>query len=77
MNINSISARRFVALVAAGLIVALPAAKATVTVATADQDFMLAAAQGGMTEVKLGASHGLTETHKDQLNGDLLAFLKT
>ena len=24
-----------------------------------------------------GASHGLADTHKDQLNGDLLAFLKT
>ena len=24
-----------------------------------------------------GAPHGLTETHKDQLNADLLAFLKT
>jgi non-heme chloroperoxidase len=24
-----------------------------------------------------GAPHGLAETHKDQLNADLLAFLKT
>jgi non-heme chloroperoxidase len=24
-----------------------------------------------------GAPHGLTHTHKDQLNADLLAFLKT
>jgi non-heme chloroperoxidase len=24
-----------------------------------------------------GASHGVADTHKDQLNSDLLAFLKT
>jgi non-heme chloroperoxidase len=24
-----------------------------------------------------GAPHGLTDTHKDRLNADLLAFLKT
>ena len=24
-----------------------------------------------------GASHGIADTHKDQLNADLLAFLKT
>jgi putative membrane protein len=41
-------------LVAAGFFLALPCAKAATTVAAADQDFMLAAAQGGMTEVKLG-----------------------
>ena len=28
-------------------------------------------------KVYAGAPHGLTETHKDQLNADLLAFLKT
>jgi non-heme chloroperoxidase len=27
--------------------------------------------------VYAGAPHGLTDTHKDQLNNDLLAFLKT
>ena len=41
-------------LVAAGFFLAMPCAKAATTLATADQDFMLAAAQGGMTEVKLG-----------------------
>ena len=52
MNINSISATLGMALVAAGLLV--PRANAATPVATADQGFILAAAQGGMTEVKLG-----------------------
>jgi putative membrane protein len=54
MNINTITASRFMTLVAAGFFLAMPCAKAATTVAAADQDFMLAAAQGGMTEVKLG-----------------------
>jgi putative membrane protein len=41
-------------LVAAGLFLAMPCVKAATTVTTDDQDFILAAAQGGMTEVKLG-----------------------
>ena len=41
-------------LVAAGFFLTMPCAHAATTVATADQNFMLAAAQGGMTEVKLG-----------------------
>ena len=40
-------------LAAAGFFLALPCAWGATTVATADQDFILAAAQGGMTEVKL------------------------
>jgi len=36
-------------LVAAGFFLALPCARAATTLATADQDFILAAAQGGMT----------------------------
>ena len=52
MNINSISATLGMALVVAGLLV--PRANAATPVATADQGFILAAAQGGMTEVKLG-----------------------
>jgi putative membrane protein len=54
MNINTISASRFMTLVAAGFYLAMPCAQAAPTVVTADQNFILAAAQGGMTEVKLG-----------------------
>ena len=54
MNINTVSTSRFMSLVAAGLFLTMPCAKAVTTVATADQNFILAAAQGGMTEVKLG-----------------------
>jgi putative membrane protein len=54
MNINTVSARRFMGLVAAGLLLTLPSAKAAATLSTADQDFMIAAAQGGLTEVRLG-----------------------
>jgi putative membrane protein len=54
MNINTISASRFMTLVAAGFYLAMPCAQAATTVVTGDQNFILAAAQGGMTEVKLG-----------------------
>lgn len=43
-----------VALVAMGLLLAAPCAKAQTKLATEDKTFILAAAQGGMTEVKLG-----------------------
>ena len=43
-----------IALVAVGLLLAAPGVKAQTKLATADNDFILAAAQGGMTEVKLG-----------------------
>ena len=49
---SSAAARLGMALVAVGLLV--PRANAATTVATADKAFILAAAQGGMTEVKLG-----------------------
>jgi putative membrane protein len=52
MNINSISATLGMALVVAGLLA--PRANAATPIATADQGFILAVAQGGMTEVKLG-----------------------
>jgi putative membrane protein len=51
---SSAAAKLAMALVAIGLSVAVPRANAAVTVSTTDQDFILAAAQGGMTEVKLG-----------------------
>jgi len=41
-------------LMAAWLLLAVPCVKADTAVSAADQKFMLAAAQGGMTEVKLG-----------------------
>jgi putative membrane protein len=52
MNINSTSATLGMALIAVGLLV--PRVNAATTVSMADKDFILAAAQGGMTEVKLG-----------------------
>jgi putative membrane protein len=42
------------AMMAVGLLLAIPCAKAETTVSMADTNFILAAAQGGMTEVKLG-----------------------
>jgi putative membrane protein len=54
MNINLASATLGMTLLAVGLLIAVPGANAATTVSTADQDFILAAAQGGMTEVKLG-----------------------
>ena len=54
MNIKSASATLGMTLVTVGLLIAIPRANAATTVSTADKDFILAAAQGGMTEVKLG-----------------------
>jgi putative membrane protein len=51
---SSVSATISLTLVAAGLLLAAPGARAQTPVAAADQDFLLAAAQGGLTEVKLG-----------------------
>jgi putative membrane protein len=51
---NSASATLGMALVAVGLLIAVPLANGAPTVSAADNDFILAAAQGGMTEVKLG-----------------------
>ena len=50
---SSAAAKLGVALVM-GLLIAVPRANAATTVSTADQDFIQAAAQGGMTEVTLG-----------------------
>jgi putative membrane protein len=65
---NSASATLGMALMAVGLVIAVPRANAATTVSTADQDFMLAAAQGGMTEVKLGelaAQKGMRDDVKE------------
>jgi putative membrane protein len=51
---NSASATLGVALVAAGFMIAAPRANAAPTACAKDCNFIQAAAQGGMTEVKLG-----------------------
>jgi putative membrane protein len=51
---NSASATLGMALVAVGFMIAVPRANAAPTVCTADNNFIQAAAQGGMTVVKLG-----------------------
>jgi putative membrane protein len=75
------------ALMAIGLLVAAPHAQAQTKLSTADHDFILAAAQGGMTEVKLGelaAQRGISDDVKafgrlmvkdhTAINGDLAAL---
>jgi putative membrane protein len=54
MNIKSPSTILGITLLAAGLLITVPRANAAITVSMADKNFILAAAQGGMTEVKLG-----------------------
>jgi putative membrane protein len=51
---GSASAAMGLILTVAGVMIAAPNAEGQTTVSTADKDFILAAAQGGMTEVKLG-----------------------
>ena len=51
---NSASAALVMALVALGFMLAVPRANAAPTVSTKDSNFIQAAAQGGMTEVRLG-----------------------
>jgi putative membrane protein len=66
--IASSTIRLGMALMAAGLLVAVPCAKAETTVSMADTNFILAAAQGGMTEVKLGelaAANGMRDDVKE------------
>jgi putative membrane protein len=53
LTTDSVAARLGVALMAVGLL-AVPCAKAATKLSMADENFILAAAQGGMTEVKLG-----------------------
>jgi putative membrane protein len=83
---SSVTARLGVALMAAGLL-AVPCAKAATKLSTADENFILAAAQGGMTEVKLGELAAQKGTRSDvkafgqmmvkdhtAINGDLKAL---
>jgi putative membrane protein len=63
MKTNSISATLGLALVSVGLIVS-PASAAT-PVSTADKDFILAVAQGGLTEVRLGELAAQNGTRAD------------
>jgi putative membrane protein len=64
---NAAAVRRGMAMVVVGLLFAVPGAKAEPQLSTSDKDFILAAAQGGMTEVKLGelaAQKGLRDDVK-------------
>ena len=54
MNIKSASTTLGMTLLAAGLLITVPRANAAITVSMPDKNFILAAAQGGMKEVKLG-----------------------
>src|SRR5665213_1953282 len=51
---TSTSAALGLSLMTMGLFIAAPSSNAATTASASDQDFILAAAQGGMTEVKLG-----------------------
>jgi len=53
------------ALMAVGLLFAVPGARAETKLSAADKAFILAAAQGGMTEVKLGELAGRKGTRED------------
>ena len=86
LTTDSVAARLSVALMAVGLL-AVPCAKAETKLSMADESFILAAAQGGMTEVKLGELAGQKGTRDDvkafgqlmvkdhtAINGDLKAL---
>jgi putative membrane protein len=62
---NSVSGALSLVLMAGGILIAAPNAKGQATVSTADKDFILAAAQGGMTEVKLGELAARNGTRDD------------
>jgi putative membrane protein len=85
--ITSSATRLGTVLLAAGLLLAVPSAKAETMISMDDTNFILAAAQGGMTEVKLGelaATNGMRDDVKEfgqmmvkdhtAINGDLKAL---
>ena len=85
--VNAAASRLGMSLVALGLLLAVPCDRAGGTVSTADSDFILAVAQGGMTEVKLGELASQRATRDDvkafgqmmvkdhtTINGDLKAL---
>jgi putative membrane protein len=63
--ITSSATKLGMGLMAVGLLLAAPCAKAQTTVSMADTNFILAAAQGGMTEVKLGELAAQNGTRSD------------
>jgi putative membrane protein len=63
--ISSSATKLGIGLMAVGLLLAAPCAKAQTTVSMADTNFILAAAQGGMTEVKLGELAAQNGTRSD------------
>jgi putative membrane protein len=66
--ITSSATRLGTALLAVGFLLAVPYAKAETVISMADTNFILAAAQGGMTEVKLGelaATNGMRDDVKE------------
>ena len=84
---GSSATRLGMALLAIGLLLAVPRAHAALAFSDADQQFILAAAQGGMTEVKLGelaAQKAVRDDVKEfgrmmvkdhtAINGDLIAL---
>ncbi|HUD83496.1 MAG TPA: DUF4142 domain-containing protein [Candidatus Saccharimonadales bacterium] len=84
---RSASAMLGMALLAVGLLLAVPCARAQTPVSLADTNFILAAAQGGMTEVQLGelaSTSGMRDDVKEfgrrmvkdhtAINGDLKAL---
>jgi putative membrane protein len=86
-NFASSIAAKVMGLATVGLMLAAPSAKSETKLSEADNDFILAAAQGGMTEVKLGALAAEKGTRDDvrafgqimvkdhtAINGDLKAL---
>src|ERR1035438_8098968 len=71
---SSTAATLGLGLVAVGLLLAAPCAKGETKLSTADESFILAAAQGGMTEVKLGelaAQKGTREDRSEEHTSEL------